>query len=91
MIPIDLSANGVMLPLVVAAALALFAWYFRSKGAPAETVDPFDAFAQSMLALAKARADASAKDQFKARAVEAMETVLPAATSSTLPTRNPPK
>lgn len=77
MIPLDLSTNGVLLPILIAAGLGLFAWWFRSQGAPPATVDPFDQLAQSMLDLAKRRTDAAAKQQFKSAAVEAIDKVMP--------------
>ena len=72
-----LDPNGPILPIVVAAAVGVFAWWFRKQGAPPASVDPFDQLANSMLELAKRRLDAAQKDQFKAAAVEAVDKLMP--------------
>jgi hypothetical protein len=73
-----LDPNGPILPILVAAAIGFFAWWFRKQGAPASSVDPFDSLANSMLEIAKRRLDQAQKDQYKTAAVEAIEKVMPA-------------
>jgi hypothetical protein len=74
---LDFSSDGWLLPILVAAAIAAFTWFMRGQGAPAAVTDPFDKLSADMLALAKARADATKREEFKTAAVEAMEKVLP--------------